>query len=168
MRLSSEQNRLEREARLTDLTTQYSQLKLPASPVLETLWQKTQIEMIHIFMEKESRSTRDNLFKLTRNPYIKMILVQSQAMYAYRGDEKALIALMDKLVKWKQPELEKLAVYYASDPRPSYDMLNRLLDRPDCETTDALIHQFESVEQGLNPNGTSKRQYSVTKIDREI
>ena len=91
--------------------------------------------------------------------------------HAMKGDwrkEKEIIeSVKAKLSRWQNDELLELAYYYATEPRPSMQLLDKMLSKASCNSAKKLIHQFETIEQDLTVDQLSKRHYSVTDEDRD-
>jgi hypothetical protein len=135
--------------------------------VLEKLWQQSQTKLIQLLIEDECSVAEFEDFFNTQataeDAYIKMIVLQ--AVRSWENDKSQVQALIAVLKRKSCQLLSELAMYYAQEPRPSVEALIGLLANASLNTTEGLIHHFETVLQGLNQDGSSKRHYSITPED---
>lgn len=135
---------------------------------LKGLWQETQVKLIDLVVHKGMKPESVRTFFGAYTPkqmYVKLILLQALNDW---DKEKSLVAeVKDKLDHLSEQQLSQLAQYYGSDPRPSLAMLAKLLAEPQFNSAEKLIHRFETVEQGLDDKGQSKRHYSLSDEDRK-
>ncbi|WED44125.1 hypothetical protein [Legionella cardiaca] len=132
------------------------------------LWQETQIKLIDLFSEGAISNSELETYlnsNSTKSAHIKMIL--SQAVNWKNEEEKnKLPKLWSQLQALDETQLKELASYYGAEPIPSATLLSKLLEKDEFKVASALIHHFETVEQGLNADKSQKRHYSINPSDK--
>ncbi|WP_412754036.1 hypothetical protein [Legionella londiniensis] len=145
---------------------------------LKPVWQESQIKLINLLIDESTRHNsfdKDEAISLLtalrgegRNAYaIQIILVQAINHLSFNENAKVFLDISNELQTWSKDEAEQLALYMADEPRPSEKLLCDLLKRCPTKSASDLIHEFESVEQAKDKNGSSKRIYSIDEKDRE-
>ncbi|KTD13224.1 hypothetical protein [Legionella jamestowniensis] len=132
-----------------------------------SLWQRTQIKLINLLVDKTIQPDDFERHFPCANPtqaYIKVIL--TQALGDWQKERHMLADVRERLKTLPVQQLRILADYYSSEPLPTLTQLNELLAKPELKDANSLIHHFETVEQGLNDKGEPKRHYSITEDDR--
>jgi hypothetical protein len=156
-------------SRLLDLITQNSsEARVVAG--LNDLWQTTQIKLIEIYQQKNSKFNLDsiNAFEtnsLPKDAYIRMIILQTITDLDITKNQAAINLLKVSLQRLSADNLRDLALYCRAEPLPSIDLLTKLIAPGVFVSVEALIHRYETVEQAKKADGNSKRHYSVTEQD---
>ena len=155
-------------------TREYSGLSSQDNEHLHKLWQDSQLRLIEIYQQKDSKINGDaiDFFALQERPkdaYIRMIVLQALELEKLNLTEKLvdLEHLKSQLQRLDEKELSALAVYCHSLPVPSIELFNKLTNPQEFTSTEQLIHRFETIEQAIKDKekNTSKRHYSITARD---
>ena len=137
-------------------------------PSIRGLWERSQVILMTRLVSGTISPTQvHNQFQASdvKSVYINIIFVQMLGNKTI-VDEPLLDNLRQKLRKWDDSQLLQLAHYYGSDPRPSIETINHIVDNPNiAHSAKKLIHHFESVVQAHDHRGQHKRHYSITKND---
>ncbi|MFC3909870.1 hypothetical protein ACFORL_12390 [Legionella dresdenensis] len=155
---------------IKDFTVQITDLEhwLPGQQQrFKTIWEHSQIKLMSIYNDDKVSYFHWHTIPSCVIPKLaksRMVLVL--ATQNWDADQKLFSTVAEKLQKLPDDELSRLVEYMDQEPVPSIPVLNKLLDLPVCQTTDGLIHQFETIEQNLNSDGTTKRHYSTTEADK--
>ncbi len=123
--------------------------------VLKKLWEIAQIKVINWSERLEVL----NKPQTDASQYKKLIAV----CISRTPDEylKASKSIEQLLQAFSDIELERLAEYMATEPRPTLSNINMCIQHQ-CSDAESLIHYFEATIQGHN-----KRDYSTTMEDRK-
>jgi hypothetical protein len=143
---------------------------------LDKMWSKTQTTFICLYQMAENDDQKQKLdsvskFHLTyykathSNYYARMVIASSIEGARSFPNTFMLNQVDDKCLHMPINELKQLAIYMATEPKPSLEYLNQHLSKR--TNVNYLIDQFERVHQATDKNGDSKRLYSLTPEDRK-
>ncbi len=118
---------------------------------LQPLWESNQIKLLEGLTKETLPANTVNLLVNSDHEYVRAILT---AALDENDDEMLIKMVQAQLIQLKPNDLQKLAAYYQTDPKPTLTQLNNLLTQK--RSLMELINYYERVIQAGN-----KRIYSI-------
>lgn len=138
---------------------------------LKKLYQEGCVKQINLILKNNKHDYEIHMLKHPIAGAVQLYYIRAILMYGVNDwtAEKDLVEdLVSSLKDWPELEIEQLAIYFSSEPNPTLEALRTLIQTaPKAKSASCLIHQYETVSQGLNSDGTPKRHYSITDTDQD-